>query len=329
MIGRPVTRFLTPESVPFFLQAFPRFKETGRLAEIEMELLRKDGTTLPVMVSAAAVYDRDGRFVASRATLFDISERVKAERRLRFQSQLLDVVGRAVIATDPEGRITYWNRAAEELYGGTAAEALGRSVCEKVVDEASQALAAEIMDALHAGQRWSGEFVVRRRDGAPFWAQVTDTPIHDAGGRMIGMIGVSMDISARKEAEQTLRLANIEMERTLRLRDEFLANMSHELRTPLAAILGFSEGLATRDAGPLNEKQQQYVAAIAEGGAHLLELINSILDLARIGAGKTELKPGRVDADAVAQAAVSHGAAACPEEEPADQPRRGPGAGRG
>lgn len=103
------------------------------------------------------------------------------------------------------------------------------------------------------------------------------------------VIGISVDITERKKAEEALRIANLEMENALRVKDEFLANMSHELRTPLNAILGISESLEEQFVGALNEKQLKYVQIIRESGRHLLDLINDILDISKIEAGRMEL----------------------------------------
>ena len=135
----------------------------------------------------------------------DVTGRVQAEERARFQAHLLDTVGQAVIVTDPQGRITYWNRFAETLYGWRADEATGRSIKEVVVAEELAGRAEEIMARLRAGEGWSGEFTVRRRDGTTFPAFVTDTPVFDERGSLRAIVGVSMDITGRKEAEERLR----------------------------------------------------------------------------------------------------------------------------
>jgi PAS domain S-box-containing protein len=103
------------------------------------------------------------------------------------------------------------------------------------------------------------------------------------------VIGISMDITERKQIEEALKLANAEMETALRVKDEFLANMSHELRTPLNAILGISESLEEQVVGALNDKQLKYTRIIKESGRHLLDLINDILDISKIEAGRMEL----------------------------------------
>ncbi|NWG32860.1 MAG: PAS domain S-box protein [Chloroflexi bacterium] len=113
------------------------------------------------------------------------------------------------------------------------------------------------------------------------------------------------ELEKRIEARTAdLRRANYKLERALRVKDEFLANMSHELRTPLNAVIGLSDSLAEQTAGPLSDKQQKYIATIRESGQHLLELINDILDLAKIEAGQIALSREKVDVTAVCQSCL-------------------------
>lgn len=125
-------------------------------------------------------------------------------KQIQFQNDLLNAVGQAVIATDLQGEIIYLNRLAEQLYGWSAEDALGRNIMEVTVPQISQQQAEEIMMTLKKGASWSGEFFVHRKDGTVFPALVTDTPIHDASGNLIGIIGVSSDITARKQDEEKL-----------------------------------------------------------------------------------------------------------------------------
>src|SRR5262249_54097980 len=131
----------------------------------------------------------------------DMTERVQAEEAVEFQAHLLDAVEQAVIATDLSGTITYWNRFAERLYGWSAAEVIGRNVVDVTPAEASHEQAAEILGRVRAGESWSGEFGVRRRDGTAFPAEVTASPIRDDAGELIGVVGVSVDVSERRAAE--------------------------------------------------------------------------------------------------------------------------------
>jgi PAS domain S-box-containing protein len=138
--------------------------------------------------------------------------KAQTEDQIRLHANLLDAVPAALIATDVAGQIIYWNRVAEELYGWSGSEVLDHSIMEVMVPPDNEEEAAEIMSLLRAGQSWTGEFKVKRRDGTCFTAMVTDSPVLDDGGMLIGIIGISHDLSARKRAEEAHRKAQDELE---------------------------------------------------------------------------------------------------------------------
>jgi diguanylate cyclase (GGDEF)-like protein/PAS domain S-box-containing protein len=129
----------------------------------------------------------------------------KNEEQLRFQARLLDAVGQAVIATDLEEKVLYWNRAAEEIYGWSSEEVLGRRLKDLTVPEELLAQAEEVVSELRAGRNWSGESLLRRKDGSYVPVLGTATPLFDDRGNLVGMIGVSTDISERKALEVELQ----------------------------------------------------------------------------------------------------------------------------
>ncbi|MFL6254839.1 MAG: PAS domain S-box protein [Pyrinomonadaceae bacterium] len=196
----------------------------GREARFERELEYPDGTRRYVSVSYIPDFDAAGSVRGFVALVQDLTERRRAEDSIRFQAHLLDTVEQAVIATDLEGQIIYWNGHAERLYGWPAAEAVGRSVLEVTPDASEGAHASEIMARLLAGQTWSGEFKLRRRDGTSFPALVTDTPIHDEAGRLVGVVGVSQDLTESKRAEAAVHAAE---RRALREYETLLHRLSH------------------------------------------------------------------------------------------------------
>lgn len=232
--------------------------------------------------------------------LRDITERKLAEQEIGFRAHLLDTVEQAVIATDLEGRIIYWNSFAEGLYGWSKAEAVGSNVLDLTPAEGLREKAEEIMSGLRRGMSWSGEFLLQKKDGSLFPGMVTDSPILDGAGMLIGIVGVSVDITDRKrsEAERARLLesagkARAEAERANALKDEFLATMSHELRNPLNVILGYVEVMLRSD-----EAQSPFLRKAADvlkrNALAQSQLINDLLDLSRLQSGKLSLNRGTV-----------------------------------
>ncbi len=137
----------------------------------------------------------------------------ESEQRLRMQADMLDHIGQAVIATDLDGRIVFANRAVQELYGWSPEEILGRNVIEVTVPQMALDQAAQIMERLQRGDSWDGDFVVRHQSGRVFPVHVTNSPLLDDQRRMAGIIGISADISERKEAEESRRRADARFRR--------------------------------------------------------------------------------------------------------------------
>ncbi len=154
---------------------------------------------------------------------------IKAEEAIRFQARLLDTVEQAVIATDLDGIVIYWNQFAQKLFGWTAQEAVGRQIIELTTPEMMAEQALEIMSQLRQGKSWTGEFKVQRRDGTTFPAQIINSPISDPEGKLIGIIGVSIDISERKRQEDSLSELARQLER-----------QSNVFNTTLSSITDFA-----------------------------------------------------------------------------------------
>lgn len=179
--------------------------ERGEHFRTELPTRHRSGSWFLSEIRNSPVRNAAGQLIGVIGVSQDITQRRKIEESLNFQAQLLSAVGQSVIATDQRGHITYVNHAAETLYGWKPEEFLGHSVVDVLPSKASTEQAAEIMAQLGRGEKWNGEFLVQKRDGTEFWAEVTDTPIRNSSGEIVGMAGVSQDITARKQAEQALR----------------------------------------------------------------------------------------------------------------------------
>jgi len=170
-------------------------RETGSLRG-SAPLVVADGTRVEVEFQWVADIVPGVHLVVLR----DVSEQRRLQTAERFQAQLLDAAGEAVIATDLDGTVVYWNPAAEGLYGWRKDEAVGRDIVDLTVAEPTREQAAEILAQVRAGKTWTGGYNARRADGTlvPVW--VTDAPFYDADGRLAGIIGVSSDISELEAA---------------------------------------------------------------------------------------------------------------------------------
>jgi diguanylate cyclase (GGDEF)-like protein/PAS domain S-box-containing protein len=199
-----------PDLSPFPADEYPG-AVTCRTGEAQKDVVmgvhRPDGTLVWLEINSHPLRAADsGTGAVGAVTSFrDISMRRAAEQSMRFQAALLDAVGQAVIATDPQGVILYWNRRAEAMYGWAATEVLGRNIVEVTPSLRSATQVQEVMAALSQGQSWTGDFRVRRRDGNTFPAMVTNTPVHDGNGELVAIIGVSGDITERQRAEHAMR----------------------------------------------------------------------------------------------------------------------------
>ena len=206
LIGGPASRLFADPAEPgaAAVERLGGAAEAGPgLERFEVTGARKDGAEVPLHVTYGTYEQTGDRFVT--AIVSDLSERRRTESQMRFQARLLDAVGEAVIATDPAGRILYWNAAATRLYGWRPEEVVGRQVEEVTPADLTRSLAVELMARLRAGESWSGEFMVQDRDGRSFPVQVTDSPVLDDDGTLVGIIGTSKEISQRKRTEESQR----------------------------------------------------------------------------------------------------------------------------
>lgn len=270
---------------------------------VEADFINAAGARVPVEVSAAPLIV-DGAPVGALLTARDITARRQAEEQIRFQAHLLNAVGQAVIATDLAGKIVFWNRFAEQLYGWRADEALGRDIIEVTVPAISKAQAAEIMAALTQGASWSGEFTVQRRDGTIFPAMVTDAPIHSPDGRLIGVVGVSHDISERKQAEEQLRRTMTDLARSNADLQQFAYVASHDLQEPLRMIASYVQLLGMRYKGRLDADADEFIGYAVEGAKRMQQLILDLLEYARVDTRGQPKAP--TDMNLVCQQAVGN-----------------------
>jgi len=213
-------------------------------------------------------------------------------------------VRHSIIATDLEGGILTWNQGAFRNYGYTSEEMVGKAnslVLHTQADIDSGRAYALRKAAIENGNA-EEVFSRQRKSGECFPAAVSMTVRCDTSGKPIGYLIISQDVTARQQLEEDIRGKTAELEKQYgrvqeanRLKSEFLANMSHELRTPLNAIIGFSELIYDGKAGAISAQQKEYTGDVLASARHLLQLINDVLDLAKVESGKMEFHAELLD----------------------------------
>ncbi|MBI4012550.1 MAG: PAS domain S-box protein [Candidatus Rokubacteria bacterium] len=255
----------------------------------EMEGVRRDGSRFPIEMSVSVVRTEHDHFFA--VVVRDITERKRAYET-RFQlASIVESSDDAIVGWSPDLRIVSWNPGAERIYGYTAAEIIGRPFPILVPAERQDEV-RHLVERLQRGEHLQNyETVWVRKDGQPIDVSVTISATRDEAGRVTGFSTIARDVTERKAIE--------------RLKDEFIATVSHELRTPLAAIRGHVELVMDGEAGPVTPLQQEFLGIATQNTDRLAVLINDLLEVEKLEAGKVQIREEPVDVAAVLREVVA------------------------
>jgi PAS domain S-box-containing protein len=292
IIGHSVFDFTDEENTLVFKENIAR-RARGESGSYDVSMLRPDGSLVPCRVSATPLLDEHGVKIGAFAMFTDITERKHAEAevrdRLLFQQALLNSIPYPMFIKDAGTRFLGCNTAYEKAFGVLSESLRGKTVLdlEYIPEEDRQKFHVEDTAVIRDASRLSYELPIVYADGQTHVTLYSVDGFRLGDGRPGGLIGLLVDISDRKQAEERLREAKKAAEAATQAKSTFLATMSHEIRTPMNAIINMS-GLALETA--LTPKQHQYVSVTHSSAKSLLGLINDILDFSKIEAHKLELE---------------------------------------
>jgi PAS domain S-box-containing protein len=301
IIGQSFTKFYTPEALAtrWPQRELELAAEQGRF-EDEGWRVRKDGTQFWANVVITALRDNDGQVTGYLKVTRDLTERKHAEEMLRqseerFRLLVEGVQDYAIFMLDPDGYVTSWNVGAQRIHGYSAQEIIGLHISEFYPSEAAASdKPQQELEAALAHGRVEDEGWRVRKDRSLFWANVVVTALYDKSGELRGFAKITRDMTERRKVEE-LELAD-------RQKNEFLAMLAHELRNPLAPIRNGIELLRMSEVEPA--AVQQTTAMMERQVAHLVHLVDDLLDVSRIVSGKIALRREAVDLRAVVDRAV-------------------------
>jgi two-component system, sensor histidine kinase and response regulator len=258
----------------------------GKFQSGEFKRIGKNAREVWIAASYNPILDKNG--VATKVVKFatDVTTRKQAEEELREKANLLDLSHDTIMMRDLSGKILFWNKGAEEMYGYSKEQALGKIsyiLLGTIFPKPPADIEAEFLEK----ERWEGELEHTRQDGTRILVASRWVLQRDENGLPIEVMESNNDITELKQAEEASRKARVEAEAANQSKSEFLANMSHEIRTPVNAITGMAH-LALR-ANP-DARQRTYLTKIDIAARRLLGIMNDILDVSKIEAGKLTLE---------------------------------------
>ena len=316
MVSRPFADFIHPEDREVTEGEMRKYRESGKPSvEFENRYRHKDGSWKTISWNAVPVQETGRVYAAARditeqrraeeavrnlnATLEDrIMERTEElrESEERFRLMIEQLQDYAIFLLSPEGVVVTWNNAAERIKGYKADEIVGKYYgCFFLKEDRDAGLPTKLLEEARVNGRERSEGWRQRKDGTRFWAEATITALRDERGTLKGYAKVTRDLTERRKGELALQAA-LERQRELtreaqageRAKSEFLAVMSHEIRTPMNGLIGYAGLLA--EAGDLSAQNREYVETLQASGQALLRILDDILDLARVDAGKVKIE---------------------------------------
>ena len=308
-VGRSITIVIPPDRLAEEEDILARIKQGEKIEHFETTRMRKDGTRFEISLTVSPIKNAKGEVIGASKIARDISARLHGDEAIARLAAIVNSADDAIVSKTLDGVITSWNRAAQAMFGWTAAEAVGQRIT-LIIPRERWPEEDEVLARVCKGESIDHFDTVRvRKSGERIDVSLTVSPVKDARGRIIGASKIARDVSDRKRAEaertkllQTVQQAREEAEELNRSKDQFLAVLSHELRTPLNAIFGWARML--QSAAMDEATSQRAIDAILRNATAQVQLVEDLLDVSRIITGKMRLDVQWLDLKSVIESAL-------------------------
>jgi PAS domain S-box-containing protein len=228
----PILEFVSPGDLAVIRERAAQLRQGGHL-HFTHELRRVDGSTFLAEIDTTPLIDHTGHYEGAVALVSDITDRTEAETGSRFRAALLDSIGQAVAAANPDGKVVYVNAAAERLFGWRASEVIGKDGRSLIAAPAASEEADEIHAKLLAGERFSGNLKLMRPDGSDFVASLTSSPAFDEQGGLLGLTAVITDQTERIRLDRERRTLELQIETLAALGSQALTSQGRDVSMAL------------------------------------------------------------------------------------------------
>ncbi|MDH5382948.1 MAG: ATP-binding protein, partial [Cyclobacteriaceae bacterium] len=314
---RPAHIIVVPLITNGLLTGVIELGTTKQIAGLDRQFLERSAEILSVAVSSATDHKLIEKLLDdSKSVSAQLEEQNKYLEKVQLEltQQISCLNASAIVSeTDGDGNITFVNELFCKISGYDIFELIGENHRLLKSGKQPQGLFIGMWGAISQGKTWRGELLNKKKNGEYYWVDTTIMPFKDTEGNIEKYVAIRFDITAQKEQQKQLKeqakeikqkhkeleSKALQIEKASQYKSEFLANMSHELRTPLNSILLLSKLLEDNTDKALSPEQVEFAQVINESGRNLLELINEILDLSKIEAGKMEIQIEEVDLNEV------------------------------
>ncbi|MEG4146196.1 PAS domain-containing sensor histidine kinase [Microcoleus sp. Pol12B5] len=299
MLGMKWQLTVHPGDVEMMLSAYQEMVISGKV-EVEARGVRKNGSFFYKQVTMVKAWDEQGIFNGNHCFMKDITERKLTETALQESEfkyrQIVELAEEGIWVIDSNGLTTYVNHAMARMLGYNELEMFGRSLFD-FMDKAEQPQAIDNVERRKQGIREQHEFKFKSKDGKDIWTDMSTSPVMDSQGNLLSCCSLVYNITSRKEAEQQMLQLTEDLKRSNEELEQFAYVASHDLQEPLRAVTSYTQLLAQRYQGNLDDRADKYIHYIVDGATRMQQLINDLLAYSRLGTRGQEFE--QADCNAV------------------------------